>query len=144
MQGVPSDSNQWVGLLGPFVFCPLWLVGMGTFAYFFVHVAPLALQRWADEEGYQIIQRKNPGFLDWRFLASSSGRKRIYGRIYRVIVRDKIGQSREGLILVGSSWWYSVSVSRCRAEVRWDRAKPLSPPTSHPDNVHLLWDRELG
>ena len=144
MQGVPSDSNQWVGLLFLFVVFPLWLVGMGTFVYFFVHVAPSALRRWADEEGYQIIERKNPGFLDLRYLASSCGRKRICGRVYRVIVRDKMVQSREGLVVVGSSGWYSVSVSRCPVEVRWDRVKPLSPPTSHPENMHLLWDRELG
>jgi hypothetical protein len=125
MQALPSDTNQWVGLLFLILVFPLWLAMMGTFLYFFVHVAPSALKRWADGEGYEIIQRKNPGRRDWRFLGSSSGRERVYGRVYRVILRDKIGQTREALVRVGSRAWYGVSVSRCPVEVRWDGAKPL-------------------
>jgi hypothetical protein len=101
MHGMPSDPNQWVGLFFLVFVFPLWLAGMGTFVYFWVHVAPSALQRWADDEGYQIIRRKNPEFRDWRSLVSNSGTEGVYGRVYRVIVRNKMGGSREGLVLVG-------------------------------------------
>jgi hypothetical protein len=145
MQAMSSDTNHWVGLLFLFVVFPLWLAGMGRFLYFFAHVAPSALERWADGEGYQIIERKNPRFRDWRSMASNFGPERVYGKFYRVIVRDKMGQSREGLVLVGGpGWWYTISVRRCAAKVRWDGAKAFSPVTSHPENKHLMWDRELG
>jgi hypothetical protein len=141
MLRMPSDPNQWVGLIFLVFVFPLWLSGMGTFVYFWMHVAPLAVERWADNEDYQIIQRKNPGFHDWRSLASNSGPERFYRRVYRVVVQEKKGQIREGLVLIGGSGWYRTSVRRCPLEVRWDGAKPLAPA---PSKTHLLWDRELG
>ena len=143
MHGMSSDSNQWVGLFFLVFVFPLWLAGIGTFVYFWVHVAPSALQRWADDEGYQIVRRKNPGLHDWRSLASNSGPERDYRRVYRVIVRDKMGESREGLVLVGGPRWYRITVRRCPVEVRWDGHKPLAPAPSHQRSKHLLWDREL-
>ena len=56
MHGMSSDSNQWVGLFFLVFVFPLWLTGMATFVYFWVHVALSALQQWADDEGYQIIR----------------------------------------------------------------------------------------
>jgi hypothetical protein len=143
MHGMPSDPNPWVGLFFLIFVFPLWLAGMGTFVYFWVHVAPSALRRWADDAGYQIIRRKNPGYHDWRSLASNSNTQPIYGRVYRVIVRDKMGESREGLVVVGGPGWYRMTVRRCPVEVRWDGAKPLAPAPSHLESKGLLWDREL-
>lgn len=144
MHGVPSDPNQWVGLFFLFVVFPLWLSGMGTFVFFWVHVAPSALQRWADAEGYQIIRRKNPRLRDEWSLISNSGHSRIYGFAYRVIVRDKAGQMQEGLVVVGGPGWYCISVRRCPVKVRWEGAKPRVLTLTHTDRKHALRDSELG
>lgn len=144
MQGMSSATNHWVGLFFLFVWFPLWLAVMGRCLYFFAHVAPSALERWADGEGYQIIERKNPRFRDWRSMASNFGPERVYGKFYRVIVRDKMGQSREGLVLLGGPGWCTSSVRRCGVKVLWDGAKAFSQVTSHPESKHLMWDKELG
>jgi hypothetical protein len=144
MHWMLSDPNEWVGLFFLIFVFPLWSAGMGTFVYFWVHVAPSALQRWADDEGYQIIRRQNPRLKDWRSLVSISNNERVYGWVYRVIVRDKMGRSREGLVLVGGPGWYRISVRRCPVVVQWDGAKPLAPVPSHPGDKHLSWDNELG
>jgi hypothetical protein len=144
MHQIPSALNQWVGLFFLVVVFPMWLWGMGTFVYFWLNVAPSGLQHWADAEGYQIIQRNNPGFRDWRFMASNSGPDRIYGRVYRVAVSNKAGESRGGLAVVGGPGWYRLTIRRCPVEVRWDGDEPLTPTAFHPQKKHLLWDRELG
>jgi hypothetical protein len=143
MRWMASEPNQWVGLLFLIFVFPLWLSGMVTFVYFFVHVAPSAIRRWVDDEGYEMIQRTSPRFGDLRSLASDGRRKRFYGTVYRVTVRDRMGQNREGLVLVGGSSWFSISVSRCPVKVRWDGVKTFSQAPSHPQNKHLLWDREM-
>jgi hypothetical protein len=146
-----SNPSPWVGVFFLIVVLPLWLAGMGTLAYFWVYVAPSALQRWADVEGYQIIQRGNPTYhdwrafmLDWRALVSNSGHKRVYGRTYRIIVQDKLGLFREGLALVGVPVWYCVSVRRCAVRVRWDEAKHFATVPSQSGHKHPLWDRQLA
>jgi hypothetical protein len=143
LQQMSNHLNPSVGLFFLFVVFPLWLAAMGTFVYFTFYVAPSALRVWADEEGYEIIERRQPGFRD--LLALAEGRReRVYGWVYRLTVRDKMGRSREGLVVVGGPGWYRIRVSRCPVEVRWDAAKILSPAASDPVRKDPMWDREVG
>lgn len=140
MQVIPSNPDQWVALFFLFVVFPAWLVGFGSFVYFYIHVAPSALRHWAHVEGYQIAQQRNPGFwesvpLHWH------GNCR---KLYRVTVRDEAGHAKEGLVMVGRPWSFSVAVSRCPVQVRWDGAKPVQAVLSPPENKHPCWDRELA
>ena len=54
------------------VFLTLWSVGMGIYLHFCVRVAPVALRRWADAEGYQIVEQNRAGIFDWFSVASGS------------------------------------------------------------------------
>jgi hypothetical protein len=140
MQAMTSHQDQWIGLFYLLIVFPAWLVGFGSFVYFYFHVAPSALQHWAHEQGYQIAQQRNLGFwesvpLHWH------GNCR---KFFRVTVRDKAGHAKEGLVMVGRPWSHSISVSRCPVEVRWDGAKLVPSVTSPPENKHPLWDRELA
>jgi hypothetical protein len=124
------------------LFFSLWLAGMGWFFFFGWHVAPAALRRWADEENYRIIERKWPGLFDAIFFAKSNG-----NAVYRVVVRDKAGQCRSGLVRVGGArgcFW--LSVQRCPVDVRWDLAKRSRKSATRPAATQAkndLWDREL-
>src|SRR5262249_36014289 len=91
-----------------------WSVVMGTYLHFCLRVAPAALRRWADAEGYQIIEQKRAGIFDWFSVATGSGHY-----IYRVAVRDREGQEHQGLIRDGTPYWFCTSSSRCPVEARW-------------------------
>jgi hypothetical protein len=69
------------------VFMTVWLACMGSLFYFSRHVAPAALQRWADEEGYRVIQRKNAGLFAWWSFAKGNSHW-----VYRIVLVDKVGQ----------------------------------------------------
>jgi hypothetical protein len=105
-------------------FVAIWSVLMGSYLYFLWHVAPLALRRWAEAEGFQIIERKRSGMFDWVSFAKGrhSFAKDSGYRIYRVVVRDKAGLTRSGLARVGKPHWYSMSASQCPVEIRWGEA----------------------
>lgn len=96
------------------VFLTLWSVVMGTYLHFRMRVAPAALRRWADEQGYQIVEQKRAGFFDWLSVAKGSGH-----HVYRVVVRDRDGQEHPGLIRVGTPCWFCTSSSRCPVEAAW-------------------------
>jgi hypothetical protein len=102
-------------------FLVIWSVLMGSYLYFWWHVAPEALRRWAKSEGFQIIERKRSGMFDWVSFAKgrNSFAKDSGHRIYRVVVRDKAGLTRRGLARVGKPHWYSMSASQCPVEIRW-------------------------
>lgn len=88
---------------------------MGSYLYFALHVAPFALCRWAEEHGYQVIQRQRAGPLDWWSFSKGSGH-----HIYRVVILDEAGETRRGLARVGNPNWICLSTSRCPVEIRWD------------------------
>lgn len=145
MLAMTSTTSHWVALFYLFVVFPAWLTLMGAFLYFFIHVGPSALKCWAEREGLRIVELGKPSFRDWTALVRHKLGKRFYGRAYRVVVEDKAGHMREGLVLVGGARaWPSVSVKRCPVEVRWDDAQNLSKPDSRPKNKHPLWDSDLA
>lgn len=97
------------------LFFAVWLAVMGSFLYFRSHVAPSALHRWAQEEGYRIIEQKTAGPFEWYSFARGSGHW-----VYRVAVQDNDGQILRGLVRVGTPCWFRLDVSRCPVEARWD------------------------
>jgi hypothetical protein len=70
-----------------------WAAMMGSYFYFALHVAPSALRRWAEEQGYQIVKKRIAGPLDWWSFAKFSGHQiyrngalglnRYFGRVPR-------------------------------------------------------------
>ena len=96
------------------LFFIVWATVMGSYLYFALHVAPSALKRWAEEQGYQILERRNAGPIDWWSYSEGSGH-----HIYRVVLLDEEGQARRGLVRVGTPYWFCLSVSHCPVEVRW-------------------------
>ena len=74
------------------LFFILWSVAMGTYIHFRLR-APAALRRWADAEGYQIIERKQAGFFGWFSFAAGSGH-----HVFKVVVRDRESQEHRGLV----------------------------------------------
>ena len=117
------------------VFLTLWSVGMGIYLHFCVRVAPVALRRWADAEGYQIVEQNRAGIFDWFSVASGSGHY-----VYRVVVRDHEGQEHQGLIRVGTPYWFCTSSSRCPVEVQWgEGVDPVSVINTAADSLRAGW-----
>lgn len=111
------------------LFLLLWSVVMAL--HFWLHVAPAALCRWADTEGYEIVERKRAGIFDWCSFSAGSGH-----HVFRVVVRDREGREHQGLVRVGTPYWFCTSASRCPVEVRWgqvtdtlERFRSLTDPT---------------
>ncbi|MEW4569104.1 hypothetical protein AB1L88_14665 [Tautonia sp. JC769] len=118
------------------VFIPVWLAVMGSYLFFYGHVAPAALGRWAGEEGYRILRRRNANPIEWFSLARGSG-----DVIYRVWLQDKPKAELECLVRVGTGFWFSLSVRGCPVQVvRWEAGKEPLPP---PPPSDAMWDREL-
>jgi hypothetical protein len=122
-----------------FVVFPIWLFMMASFAYFYLHVSPMAIRRWARENGYKIVRVKNAGPFEWMSLASGNGH-----RVYRVVVEEKAGHVRKGLLRVGNANWMSVLVARCPVESRWDDPDKSSPDAARRRDKTALWERELA
>jgi hypothetical protein len=100
------------------LFLTLWSGVMGMYLHFWWRVAPAALRRWADAEGYQIVERRRAGLLDWFSFAAGSGH-----HVFQVVVRDREGREHQGLVRVGTPYWFCTSASRCPVEVRWGQVK---------------------
>jgi hypothetical protein len=127
VQNTPAHVNT----LALLAFFAAWCAIMGSFTYFSWRVAPAALTRWAESEGYQIIKRKKAGMFDWFRFAKGSGHW-----IYRIVVMDKTGRSRSGLVRVGNPYWICLSVNRCPAEARWD------PSPADGDSLKSRWTKQ--
>ncbi len=113
----------------------LWSVMMGTYLHFWWRVAPAALRRWADAEGYQIVERKAGGLFDWFTFAGSN-----VHHIYRIVARDREGQEHRGLFRVGKPHWFCMSASRCPVEVRWGEfPDTLERFSRFADPKRLVW-----
>jgi hypothetical protein len=70
------------------------------------------LQKWADDNGFQIIESR---YAHWKgpfMWTSSKGQS-----VYRVTVRDRNGYTRSGWVRCGS-WWLGLWSDS--AQVRWD------------------------
>src|SRR5690349_6176648 len=71
------------------------------------------LQNWATMNGYQIVEHERRSLFRGPFFWSSSKNQVIY----RVTVRDRRGNTRQGWVRCGGWWWGMLSDS---TEVRWD------------------------
>lgn len=74
--------------------------------------AQALLRNWAKDAGYQLLLADVRLFRKGPFLWSS--RSQV---IYRVVVRDREGQTRVGWLRCGS-WWQGVFADQ--VEVKWD------------------------
>ena len=124
-----------IGIMGCFVlpFLVVWACVFVPSMLFCWSVAPAALSRWAEENGYR-IERQKMLLLFGGTYAWNSG---VYGIVYRVTVRDRDWHQRRGWVRLGRNWWPCLSVEECPVAVEWDRL-PEAPPSSH-----SLWDRDM-
>jgi hypothetical protein len=102
-------------------------VGEGLIVVAFVGVAVLALllfawqfrrsdtllERWAERNGYTLIEREYRWFARGPFFWTSSKGQTVY----RVTVEDKAGRRRSGWVRCGG-WFFGLLSDT--AEVRWD------------------------
>ena len=72
------------------------------------------LTRWAQENGFTILERQQVVFYKGPFTLTST-RSQI---VYRVTVQDNTGSTRSGWVRCGSWWGGLISNA---AEVRWDK-----------------------
>lgn len=73
------------------------------------------LQKWADANGYRIVERKRAWMKGPFFWTGSDGQT-----VYRVVVDDGSAILRGAWVLCGSSMW---GLWSDRTEVRWDEAR---------------------
>lgn len=112
-----------------------------TFVYFSTTTASAALQWWADERGFRIIQRRAATGRDWRAVEPWPQR---YCQLYRVILQGDGEDKREVLARIWPPWLIFVfwwSAARCRVEILWgNQGQPLAPI---PPARSTMWDEEL-
>jgi hypothetical protein len=100
----------------------VWFALMFSSPRFVRFLAPAAVRRWADEQGYSIVRRRQAGPLTLLWLAVRAGPAQM---LYWVDVQDKLGHLQEGVLQVGHRDFPSLVLSRCRVEVvRWEDKTP--------------------
>jgi hypothetical protein len=99
---------------------------------FYWAIAPAALSRWAEENGYRIEQQRAPILFEGPYAWDAGPR-----RVYRISVRDRGWHLKHGWVRLGRSWWPCLSVGECPVTVEWDR-DTVTPPTTE-----ALWDSDL-
>jgi len=93
-----------------------------TVFWWFYRRAKIILQKWADDQGYEIIRKKQRYLIftgPFKFWTNS--RNQI---IYQLTVRDRDGHERSGWARCGS-YWGGVFFSD-KIEVRWDEHEPVA------------------
>ena len=118
--------------LASFAFFAVWILLTGSFICFSCRVAPAALKRWAESEGFQIIKRNKAGMFGWYSFPYGTGHW-----VYRIVVEDKTGRQRGGLVRVGNPYTFCLSVNRRPAAVRWDKT-PDDDPEKTESTLHAL------
>jgi len=102
-----SDDLGWIIVL------VLGLMGAGGFITAQITRSQQLLQKWAAENGYQVLQAQlRPFFSKGPFFWSSKSQV-----VYRIVVQDEQGYERSGWLQLGS---YLIGVLSDRANVRWD------------------------
>jgi hypothetical protein len=119
-----QDFPPWVAI--PFFVVWCWV--MGSFVFSGWRIVPRALDRWANEQGYKIVQKTAAGLFKRAAVGASNCQV-----VYTIVVEDGKGTTRSGLVKIGDYWWPSLSLDRCPIEVRWDETR----------KVPNLWDREI-
>jgi hypothetical protein len=84
------------------------------FGWHFARAAAI-LQQWADENGYEILERSYCHFFRGPFFFRTTKDQVVY----RVTVRDKAGNVGTGWVACGS-WWLGLWSNQ--AKVSWDQA----------------------
>ncbi len=113
--------------LTPFLVVPLVLVAMLlAFRWHFARSSSI-LRRWADENGYEILEKSYRHFFRGPFFFRTTKEQTVY----RVTVRDKAGNVRTGWVACGS-WWLGLWSNQAR--VRWDE-----PPQPAVSTIHDRW-----
>ena len=106
------EVSLWAAL-GFFVFVISFLSIYFRFARV---IAPKAFDRWASENDFKVIQRKEAGIIK-RFTARVSSTQMLY----EIVVQNGSGKQQSGLVIVGLYWLPSLSVERCTVEARWNK-----------------------
>ncbi len=82
------------------------------------YLSSKALNRWADEHGYKIIQKRGAGPFKHLSVGASSTQM-----VYDVIILDQNGSTLSGLIKLGHYSRLNLSSVSCPIEVYLDYAK---------------------
>ena len=88
------------------------LLGAAGGIYAYVSRSNYLLEKWADENRYQLLRVGHRMFRKGPFLWSGRGQT-----VYRVRVQDERGNERRGWVRCGS-WWLGVFTNKI--EVKWD------------------------
>jgi hypothetical protein len=118
-------------------FLVIWGSVFGSHLLFYWSIAPAALSRWAEANGYRIEQQKAP-FLFQGPYAWNAG---SFRRVYRVSVRDSNWHLKRGWVRLGQSWWPCLSVEECPIAVQWDSDIITTSASRRPrrSNVSVFW-----
>ncbi len=73
----------------------------------------ILLQRWADSNGYRLLEQRYRYFFRGPFFWSASAQM-----VYRVVVEDRTGHRRSGWVRLGSFW---LGIFSDEVAVRWDQ-----------------------
>jgi hypothetical protein len=106
-----------------FVFVLLPIAIFLAFRWHFARSSAI-LQLWADENGYEILEKSYRHFFKGPFFWRTSKNQTVY----RVTVRDKAGNVGTGWVACGSFWW---GLWSNQAKVRWDEAPQASGSVMH-------------
>jgi hypothetical protein len=80
-------------------------------------IAPAALSKWAEEQGFR-IERMSVQVLPFGPYVWFAGPFRL---VYRVTVSDQDFHKLSGWVRLGTTLWPCMSVETCPIEVQWDR-----------------------
>ena len=96
-------------------FAPVWAFTFFSLMRFHLRIAPAALSKWADDNGFCVENRRTPIFFGpytWK-----AGPFRC---VYQIDVRDQDWHRYKGWVCLGRSWWFCQSVEQCPIEAKWD------------------------
>lgn len=101
-----ESAAIFLSVLGVFLFA-IWVL------IWYLRKARVLLQRWADGNGYSILEARYHYLFRGPFFWSASAQI-----VYRVLVKDHTGNRRMGWVRIGSIWR---GIFSDEATVRWDR-----------------------
>ena len=119
----PSTLVTPMDLTSIFALGLVLVIIIGTIRWHYGRSAAI-LQKWADDDGYQIVEKELRHFFKGPFFFTASKNQTVY----RVTVIDKAGQERSGWVKCGG-WWFGMWTDQ--AKVRWDEV----PQPEHWDKV---------
>ncbi len=118
-------------------FLAVWLLLMyWSVRHYFITV-PALLERWAAENGFEILTKERRRFFKGPFFWTSSKNQVVY----RIEAGDAKGRQRNGWVRIGGYWWPFGD----KVEVRWDEPPPEMFPLDKLSSRGNppMWDQEL-